>query len=76
MNLEIRKINLINWISSIQEEDIIDKMEKIQKEKSDWWDTLSKGDQKAIDEGLTQLDQGESLTRAQVRTKIKEKFNF
>jgi hypothetical protein len=76
MNIEIRKINLINWISSLQEEDIIDKMEKIQKEKADWWDTLSNGDKKAINEGLAQLDQGEYLTRTQVRRRIKERFNF
>jgi predicted transcriptional regulator len=76
MNIEIRKINLINWISSIQEEDIIDKMEKIQKEKADWWVTLDNEDKKAINEGLAQLDKGEYLTRSQVRSKINEIFNI
>jgi hypothetical protein len=35
MNLESRKISLINWISSLQEPAIIDKMEAIQKENVD-----------------------------------------
>jgi len=76
MNLDTRKINLINWLSSVQEEDVLAKVEKIQKEKIDWWDSVSENDKKAIDEGLKQLDKGEYLTRSEVRSKIKEKFNF
>ena len=76
MNLETRKINLINWISTLQEESVLEKVEKIQKEKIDWWDTTSEEDKKAINEGLEQLDRGEYLTHSQVRSKIKERFNF
>lgn len=76
MNLDARKINLINWISSIQDPGIIDAMEKIQKERTDWWDTLSKKDKHALEEGLEQLDKGEFLTRSQVQEKVKKKFNF
>ncbi len=76
MNLESRKINLINWISSIQEENILAQMEKIQKENNDWWDIISEEDKKAINDGLNQLDRGEYVTRSQVKTQIKEKFNF
>jgi len=75
MNLESRKINLINWISTIQEEDILNKVEKIQRDNVDWWDTISDEDKKAINEGVEQLDRGEYLTRSQVRSKIKERFN-
>lgn len=76
MNTETRKINLINWLSTIQEDSILEKVEKIQKEKTDWWDTTSEKDKKAINEGLEQLDRGEYLTHSQVRSKIKERFNF
>ena len=76
MNLEARKLNLINWISSIQEEETLSEVEKIQKEKADWWDNVSRKDKKAIEEGLDQLDRGEFITRDKVRNKIKEKFNL
>ncbi len=76
MTLEARKINLINWLSSVQEEDVLAQVEKIQKEKSDWWNGVSENDKKAINKGLEQLDRGESLSRSEVRSKIKEKFNF
>jgi predicted transcriptional regulator len=76
MNLETRKTNLINWISTIQEDSILEKVENIQKEKADWWDTTSDKDKNAINEGIEQLDRGEHLTHSQVRSKIKERFNF
>jgi hypothetical protein len=76
MNLELRKVNLINWISSIQEEEVLARMERIQRERNDWWDSISSVDKKAICEGLDQLDKGEYINRTQVRDRIKEKFNF
>jgi predicted transcriptional regulator len=76
MNLEVRKLNLINWISSIQEEEILSEVEKVQKEKADWWDKVNHKDKKAIKEGLDQLDRGEFITRDEARNKIKERFNL
>mgnify|MGYP006295202599 CR=1 len=76
MNFEFRKLNLINWISSIQEEEILSEVEKVQKEKADWWDNVSHKDKKAIKEGLDQLDRGEFITREEARDKIKERFNL
>lgn len=76
MNIEVRKINLINWISSLQDESVLDEMEKIQRSKNDWWDKTSEKDKKAIHEGLNQLNKGDFLTRDQVRSKLKEKFKL
>ncbi len=76
MNIETRKINLINWISTIQEEDILNRVENVQKEASDWWDTISKEDKAAIKEGIAQLDEGEHLSRSKVRSNIKARFDF
>ncbi len=56
MNLEARKVNLINWISSIQESNLIEKLEALQKKGADWWNKVSKEDKQTIDEGLEQLD--------------------
>ena len=76
MNLESRKLNLINWISSLQEDYTLKQVEKIQKGETDWWETICDIDKNAINEGINQLDGGEHLTQMQVRSKIKERFNF
>jgi predicted transcriptional regulator len=74
MSIETRKLNLINWLSSIQDEAVLNKMEQIQKEKNDWWDDLTEEDKAAINEGLNQLDRGEYTIHAQVRENIKKRL--
>ncbi len=76
MNLETRKINIINWISTLQEEDVLSKMEEIQREKTDWWLNVNAKDKLAVKDGLAQLDKGDFLTHSEVRNKIKDKFKF
>lgn len=74
MNIETRKINLINWISTIQEESVLNEVEKIQKSSIDWWDNIKAEDQRAIDEGLSQLDSGDFISRDEFRNKVKSRF--
>lgn len=76
MNLETRKRNLINWITAVQEHEILEKVEEIQKESYDWWDSLSDDDKNAIKDGLQQLNSGNYISHEQVRTRIMEKFKF
>lgn len=37
MNLETRKIGLINWITQISDEDIIDQIDRIRTDESNWF---------------------------------------
>ena len=42
MNIAVKKIELIEWISKVQDEKLIKKMEVLRKEaEADWWDTLT-----------------------------------
>ncbi len=76
MNLETRKKNLINWITSVQEDEILEKVEVIQKDTSDWWDTLSEDDKGAIENGVQQLKSGKYLPHNEIRMQIKKRFNL
>lgn len=71
MNLEARKLNLINWISSLQEDNILKQVEKIQRGETDWRETICDIDKNAVNEGINQLDGGEHLTQMKVRSIIK-----
>lgn len=42
--IETRKINIINWVSSLQEEEILRRIEEIQRNSKDWWETISETD--------------------------------
>ena len=76
MNLNSRKSNLVNWISNLNDENVVSRLEYIQKEGNNWWDNIAEVDKKAIDEGIAQLDRGEYLTETEVRAKVKERFNL
>jgi hypothetical protein len=69
MNIETRKINLIGWLSHIQDEEIISKIESIQGLEIDWWRRISDEEKAEIDEGLSQLDRGDSKTHEEVMSK-------
>jgi len=74
--MEIRKMKLINWLSTVQEESVLEQMEKIQEEFVRRASSLSQNDQEAIREGLDQLDNGDYLTRSQVRKRIGQKIKL
>ncbi len=76
MNIETRKISLINWLSRLSDEKLISKIESLQQQETDWWNTISEDERKAIDEGIAQLERGEYYTHEEVRSRIKERFNF
>jgi L-lactate utilization protein LutC len=77
MNLEQRKYQFIEEYTKLYNPDIIEKFEQLLKEvKARQAETEKENDEKAINEGLKQLDDGEFLTRSQVRNKVKEKYNF
>lgn len=52
------KLNLIAWINQLSEVDVLSFLEgvKSSKSKGDWWDALSKEQQKIILKGLKDAD--------------------
>lgn len=72
MDLSARKIDLISWISNLRDERILSRIETIKKEEPDWWDTISDEEKAEIEEGLAQLDRGETIPHEQVMAKYKK----
>jgi hypothetical protein len=72
MDLSARKIDLISWISNLRDERILSRIETIKKEEPDWWDTISDEEKAEIEEGLAQLDRGETVPHEQVMAKYKK----
>jgi len=72
MDLAARKIDLISWISNLRDEKTLARIEIIKKEEPDWWDTISDEERAEIEEGLAQLDRGESIPHEQVMAKYKK----
>ena len=69
MGLERRKLNLINWISSLKDEGLLKRIESIRSEESNWWEQISNEERAEIELGLSQLDKGEYIPHEQVMKK-------
>lgn len=72
MKLETRKIGLINWLSQLQDEETINKLESLRDEKQDWWNTISDEERAQIEEGLSQANKGEVIPHDKVMEKYKK----
>lgn len=58
MNIQAKKLSLIQWLASLTDERLLKKVEAISKEDVDFWDELSKQQQKEIRQGVKELDAG------------------
>lgn len=72
MGLTAKKLDIIGWITNLNDEDILDKIESLRKQEDDWWDAIGEDEKTEILEGLSQLDRGESVAHEQVMAKYKK----
>ncbi|HSM48774.1 MAG TPA: hypothetical protein VK872_13215, partial [Draconibacterium sp.] len=67
MNTETVRLKLINWISQLDDEKLLKKIEALRGNQKQSWEDLSVDDQEAIEEGLNQLNEGKSISYSDVR---------
>ena len=59
INIQNKKIELIQWLSTLNDESIIEKVMKLREnEKTDWWKEISKEERKSIEKGIQDADSG------------------
>ncbi|MEQ8555254.1 MAG: hypothetical protein RIC06_21690 [Cyclobacteriaceae bacterium] len=73
MDIQTLKIELIQWLTEINDPEIIQQLTEI-KEGHDWWDSITAEEQIAIDQGLKELDGGNSISHEVVKNAVQEKL--
>ena len=74
INLQNKKIELIQWLSTINDVSLIEKLVKLrEKEKSDWWNEISAAEKESIEKGLLDAD-NRKLTSHSTARKVYEKW--
>lgn len=68
MNTETLRLKIIRGISQIEDEQLLNKIESLIENSN--WNKLSYIDKQAIDEGLNQLNEGNSFSYSDVRKEI------
>lgn len=68
------KLNLIQWLSTIEDEAVIKKLAEFRrKETKDWWEQISEEERKSINKGIEEADNKELKPHSEAR-KIYEKW--
>ena len=74
VNIVNKKLELIQWLSSIEDSNLIDKLMDLRKKESrDWWQTISESEKKSIEKGLKDADEGKLKPHSKAR-KLYEKW--
>lgn len=78
MNLQAKKLELVQLILNTERPSILEKVEAVlKKEKvTDWWDEISEAEQKAIKKGITEAENGKMIPHEEVMKELKEKYKF
>lgn len=73
LQIEKRKLELIQWLSTLEDLSILDKISALKKEQKDWWDTISDDERTSIEKGIVQADAGNLKPHSEAR-KLYEKW--
>ena len=74
VNIQNAKIDLIQWLTTIEDRSIIQKiMELRNADKEDWWNKISDAEKKSIELGIFDLDNGNLKPHSEAK-KIYEKW--
>ncbi|MGB4775266.1 MAG: hypothetical protein WBP45_08840 [Daejeonella sp.] len=78
MNIELKtqnkKLELIQWLSTLEDSTIIDKIIDLRKKESkDWWNSISENEKKSIEKGLEDAEAGKLNPHSNAR-KLYEKW--
>ena len=72
-NIESKKLALIQWLTSLNDVSMIDKiLELKQKETKDWWDETSDEEKKSIEKGLEDANSGKLKPHSEIRKKYEK----
>ena len=59
LNIEEKKLALIQWLSGIDDPQLIDSIMKLKdREQADWWDQVSEAEKASIEKGLADAESG------------------
>jgi hypothetical protein len=74
LNILNKKLELIQWLSTIEDATIIDKIIDLRKKESkDWWNSISESEKESIEKGLNDADVGKLKPHSNAR-KLYEKW--
>ncbi|CAD0008604.1 MULTISPECIES: hypothetical protein [Flavobacterium] len=74
LNIQNKKLELIQWLSTLEDSTIIEKIIALRNNESkDWWDSISESEKESIEQGLNDANSGKLSSHSSAR-KLYEKW--
>jgi predicted transcriptional regulator len=74
MDIPTTKIELIHWLTELQDPKILEQINNI-KNSEDWWNRISDAEKSSIDQGLSDLEAGKIHGNDEVMKFVSQKVN-
>jgi predicted transcriptional regulator len=63
MDIQAEKLDLIKWLTDIEEPAVLQKLIALKNDQqTDWWDLIDDEERAEIEEGLAEADRGEGIS--------------
>jgi predicted transcriptional regulator len=73
MDIQAEKLNLIKWITEVEEPSVIEQFIALKNEQQrDWWNEMSDEEKAEIEEGLSEASRDEVYSHEEVMAKYKK----
>ena len=73
LNIQERKLELIQWLSVIDDASLIEKVAKVRDESvSDWWNEISEAEKESIATGIKDADSKQLRPHSEARAKYEK----
>ncbi|MDX5345925.1 MAG: hypothetical protein LPJ89_04480 [Hymenobacteraceae bacterium] len=75
MNIQTEKLKIIEWLASVTDQTIIEKIKLLKESQSknaDWWDAISEAEREAIEQGLDNAEKGKLTAHEEVRKRYEK----
>jgi predicted transcriptional regulator len=72
MGQEALKLELIEWLTKLADNETIEYLKIVKDSKSksnDWWDDLTETQKQGIDRGLKDIEQGRTFSHAEIKNR-------
>lgn len=67
IHIEKKKLELIQWLSTLDDINVINKIADLRKNQDDWWDTISDAEKKSVEKGLEDAESGKVTPHSEAR---------
>ena len=72
MDIQAEKLKLIEWLTTLSDQAIIEKLKLFKEnftDKTDWWETLSESEKESLDQGIKDIEEGRTVPHSEVMKK-------